>query len=135
MVHLMDGGAMSSIHARSRRMLQWRIRGLRPSTPLRDWLCVSLMIAWVLLGVGPGPLQDARAQSRDDDIRHIVVTLHKSRTLMLPLPFASAVVGSPELVDALPMSDRRLYIQGKKIGTTNVSVFNQSMQLAAVIDV
>src|SRR4029077_8313833 len=27
------------------------------------------------------------------------------------------------------------YIQGKKIGTTNVSVFNQSMQLAAVIDV
>ena len=45
------------------------------------------------------------------------------------------MVGSPELVDALPMSDRRLYIQGKKIGTTNVSVFNQSMQLAAVIDV
>ena len=71
----------------------------------------------------------------DDDIRHIVVTVHKSHTLTLPQPFASAVVGSPELVDALPMSDRRLYIQGKKIGTTNVSVFNQSMQLAAVIDV
>ena len=93
------------------------------------------MIAWVLLGVGPGPLQDAQAQSRDDDIRHIVVTLYKSRTLMLPQPFASAVVGSPELVDALPMSDHRLYIQGKKIGTTNVSVFDQSMQLIGVIDV
>src|SRR5262245_48322688 len=103
----------------------------RPSTPLQNWLFVSLIIAWVLLGVG----RDAQAQSRNDDIRHIVVTLHKSRTLMLPQPFASAVVGSPELVDALPMSDRRLYIQGKKIGTTNVSVFNQSMQLAAVIDV
>ena len=33
------------------------------------------------------------------------------------------------------MSDNRLYIQGKRIGTTNVSVFNQSMQLAGVIDV
>ena len=33
------------------------------------------------------------------------------------------------------MSDRRLYIQGKKIGTTNVSVFDQSMQLIGVIDV
>ena len=64
-----------------------------------------------------------------------MVTLHKSRTLTLQQPFASAVVGSPEIVDALPMSDRRLYIQGKKIGTTNVSVFNQGMQLAAVIDV
>ena len=45
------------------------------------------------------------------------------------------VVGSPDLVDALPMSDRRLYIQGKKVGTTNVSVFDQSMQLIGVIDV
>ena len=126
---------MSSIKGGTRRMPQWSVRSLRPSTPLRDWLFVSLMIAWVLLGVGPGPLQDAQAQSRHDDIRHIVVTVHKSHTLTLPQPFASAVVGSPELVDALPMSDRRLYIQGKKIGTTNVSVFNQSMQLAAVIDV
>ena len=54
---------------------------------------------------------------------------------MLPQPFASAVVGSPELVDALPMSDHRLYIQGKKVGTTNVSVFDQSMRLMGVIDV
>ena len=64
-----------------------------------------------------------------------MVTLYKSRTLVLPQPFASVVVGSPEFVDALPMSDNRLYIQGKRIGTTNVSVFNQSMQLAGVIDV
>ena len=126
---------MSSIKGGTRRMPQWSVRGLRPSTPLRDWLFVSLTIAWVLLGVGPGPLQDAQAQSRDGDIRHIVVTLYKSRTLMLPQPFASAVVGSPELVDALPMSDHRLYIQGKKIGTTNVSVFDQSMRLMSVIDV
>ena len=33
------------------------------------------------------------------------------------------------------MSDRTLYIQGKKVGTTNVSVFDQSMQLVGVIDV
>ena len=64
-----------------------------------------------------------------------MVTLYKSRTLVLEKPFASAVVGSPDIVDALPMSDRRLYIQGKKVGTTNVSVFDQSMQLIGVIDV
>jgi pilus assembly protein CpaC len=38
-------------------------------------------------------------------------------------------------MDALPMSDRVLYIQGKKIGTTNVSVFDQSMKLIGVLDV
>jgi pilus assembly protein CpaC len=116
-------------------MLQWCVMGLRPSTPLRDLLFVSLMIAWVLLGVGPGPLQYAQANDDSGGVRHIVVTLYKSRTLVLEKPFASAVVGSPELVDALPMSNRRLYIQGKKVGTTNVSVFDQSMQLVHVIDV
>jgi pilus assembly protein CpaC len=45
------------------------------------------------------------------------------------------VVGAPAKMDALPMSDRVLYIQGKKIGTTNVSVFDQSMKLIGVLDV
>jgi pilus assembly protein CpaC len=33
------------------------------------------------------------------------------------------------------MSDRVLYIQGKKVGTTNVSVFDQNMKLIGVLDV
>ena len=68
-------------------------------------------------------------------MRHIVVTLYKSRTLRLDKPFASAVVGSPDIVDALPMSDRALYIQGKKVGTTNISVFDQAMRMVGVLDV
>ena len=90
------------------------------------------------MGSDLGALPHAQAQSRDEDsgaVRHIVVTLNKSRTLRIEKPFASAVVGSPDIVDALPMSDRTLYIQGKKVGTTNVSVFDQSMQLIGVIDV
>src|SRR5215510_6437165 len=107
---------------------------MRPAR-LRNLLVVPLIIACALFGVGPVPLQYAQANGDDGGVQHIVVTVHKSRTLVLEQPFASVVVGSPDLVDALPMSDRRLYIQGKKIGTTNVSVFNQSMQLAGVIDV
>ena len=126
---------MGSIQGDTRRTIRWCGRGLRPSTPLRDLLFLCLMIAWVLLGVGPGPLQYAHANGDDGGVQHIVVTLNKSRTLMLPQPFASAVVGSPDIVDALPMSDRKLYIQGKKVGTTNVSVFDPNMRLMGVIDV
>jgi pilus assembly protein CpaC len=124
---------MSSIQGDTRRIAR-RVISLGPAR-LRNLLFVPLIIACALLGVGAGPLQYAQANGDDGGVQHIVVTLYKSRTLVLPQPFASVVVGSPELVDALPMSDRRLYIQGKKIGTTNVSVFNQSMQLAGVIDV
>ena len=124
---------MSSIQGDTRRIAR-RVISLGPAR-LRNLLCVPLIIACALLGVGAGPLQSAQANGDDDGVQHIVVTLYKSRTLVLPQPFASVVVGSPDFVDALPMSNNRLYIQGKRIGTTNVSVFNQSMQLAGVIDV
>jgi pilus assembly protein CpaC len=91
------------------------------------------------LVVWPGWLRTAQAQSwvseEGGGMRHIVVTLNKSRTLRFDKPFASAVVGAPDIMDALPMSDRVLYIQGKKVGTTNVSVFDQSMKLIGVLDV
>jgi pilus assembly protein CpaC len=118
-----------------RRPVAWRwVVGVR----LRHLLFVPVIIGSALLGVAPGPLQHARAQPQNEEsgaVRHIVVTVNKSRTLRIEKPFASAVVGSPDIVDALPMSDRTLYIQGKKVGTTNVSVFDQTMQLIGVIDV
>ena len=101
-------------------------------------MITSALLGVALLAVGLSAVQQAQAQSRDEDsagVRHIVVTLYKSRTLLIEKPFSSAVVGSPDIVDALPMSDRRLYVQGKKVGTTNISVFDQSMQLIGVIDV
>jgi pilus assembly protein CpaC len=124
---------MSSIQGDTRRIAR-RVISLGPAR-LRNRIFAPLIIACALLGVGPGPLQYAQANGDDGGVEHIVVTVRKSRTLVLPQPFASVVVGSPAIVDALPMTDRRLYIQGKQIGTTNVSVFNQSMQLAGVIDV
>jgi pilus assembly protein CpaC len=98
---------------------------------------VILVIAWLV--VWPSWLRTAQAQSwvseESGRVRHVVVTLNKSRTLRFDKPFASAVVGAPDIMDALPMSDRVLYIQGKNVGTTNVSVFDQSMKLIGVLDV
>ncbi len=129
------GTAMSSKQGDSRRRARPRVSGLR----LQHVLFVPLMIASGLFGAGLEPLQHAQAQSpqieESGGVRHIVVTLYKSRTLRFEKPFASAVVGSPDIVDALPLSDRSLYIQGKKVGTTNVSVFDQMMRLIGVIDV
>jgi pilus assembly protein CpaC len=65
----------------------------------------------------------------------LVVTLNKSRTIRMLQPFASAVIGRPEIADVLPMSDRSLYIQGKTLGTTNLSVFDENQRLINVIDV
>lgn len=77
----------------------------------------------------------AKAQEDDVEVRHIVVTVRKSRTVRVDWPFVSAIVGSTEIADVLPMTDHVLYIQGKKIGTTNVSIFDKDKRLVGVIDI
>lgn len=69
------------------------------------------------------------------EITRIRVTNHKSRTIKLSRPFTQAVVGDPKIADVLPMSDTVIYIQGKKIGTTNVSIFDREKRLIAVVDI
>jgi pilus assembly protein CpaC len=83
-----------------------------------------------LQGDGGGVIQNENAP-----VRFVIVTLNKSRSFRIDHAFSSAVVGAPDIIDALPLTDRTLYLQGKKIGTTNVSVFDQAMRLIAIIDV
>jgi pilus assembly protein CpaC len=81
--------------------------------------------------------QSSRAgwQSEGEAIRRVVVTVNKSRSFRLDKTFSTALVGSPDIADVLPMTDRSLYVQGKKVGTTNVSVYDQAMMLVGVLDV
>src|SRR3974377_1922710 len=48
-------------------------------------------------------------------LHHVTVTIYKSRTVPFEKPFTKAIVGSNDIVDVLPISDRTLYLQGKKL--------------------
>ena len=67
-------------------------------------------------------------------VRHITITLNKSKTLRFSEPFSSAVIGAPDIADILPMTEETLYVLGKKIGTTSISVFSADKHLIAVVD-
>ena len=43
-------------------------------------------------------------------------------------------MGNLDIADVLPESDRQIYIQGKKIGTTNITLYDQNKHLVGVID-
>ena len=68
-------------------------------------------------------------------VQQVVIALNKSVTLTVPAAFASAVVGSPDIADTLPMTDRTLLIQAKKIGTTNISIYSEANRLIKVVNV
>lgn len=67
-------------------------------------------------------------------VRHQSVVVNKSVTLRFDHPFSTAVIGSADIADILPMTETTLYIQGKKVGATNVSVFDAQKHLVSVID-
>jgi pilus assembly protein CpaC len=67
-------------------------------------------------------------------VRHIEMTRYKSRTIGLARSFDQAVVGNPEIADVLPISDHEIYIQGKRVGTTNVSLFDKDRNPIGVLD-
>jgi pilus assembly protein CpaC len=96
----------------------------------------GLLIALAIITAFSGLTFPAYSQPpAPEPVQHIVIAVNKSVTIPVSRPFSSAVVGSPEIADALPMTDRALYIQAKKIGTTNVSIYDEEMRLIKVVDV
>ena len=67
--------------------------------------------------------------------KRVTVTVNKSLTVDVERVFTRTIVGAPELADVLPLSERSIYIQGKKVGTTNVSLFDARGNLVGVLDV
>jgi pilus assembly protein CpaC len=100
----------------------------RPPVVFALLMAVTFLTIFLIVNF-PANAQEPQA------VQHVVVTLKKSVTLPMPRPFSSAVVGSPEVADALPMTDRTLYIQGKQVGTTNVSIYDAEMRLIKVVDI
>ena len=99
-------------------------------------LRLGAALALVVFGIGIYGLGQAKAQSVEvgRPARHVKVVRFKSITLRWPVPFATAVPGNLDIADILPEPGEELYIQGKKVGTTNVTLFDQNRGLVGVID-
>jgi len=142
----------------------WPLATRRRGGFLTLGIAVAAAVGFLLTNLQPGQAQSARtqtaaqaptqaqmfAQSRaqaqaqtrrveeqreNDLVRRIAVVVHKSRTIRLDQPFEKAVVGAPDIVDALPTNNQTLYVQGKKAGTTNVSIFDNTGRLIEVLDI
>jgi pilus assembly protein CpaC len=63
------------------------------------------------------------------------VPLNKSQMLTTDRPFGKAFIGNDEVADILPLSDHSLYVLGKKMGTTSLTVLDKAGRVLAVLDV
>ncbi len=79
----------------------------------------------VAIGVLGAPSAAQVVEDLGSPVRHIAITVNKSRTLKFDRAFSTAAIGAPDIADALPLTEMTLYVQGKKVGTTNISVFDE----------
>lgn len=65
----------------------------------------------------------------------IDVPLNKSQLVHFDRPFRQIAVGSKDIADVIPLSQNMIYILGKKLGTTNLTVEDSNGRILNVFDV
>ena len=90
---------------------------------LAGFLVLVLMISTGSLAQGQGPADD------------VVVAINKSLIITSKVRFAEVSVGNSEIADVVPLSQNRLYLLGKSIGTTNIIMTDAKGQAIQILDV
>ncbi len=107
---------------------------------LRLLSALALVLALVLGVPGVAP-DEAMAGAKvvklsgSGRVARMQVTAGLSETFKVSLPFAEIVVGDPEIADVNPLTDKTLYVLGRKLGLTNIALFNEERQLVGIIDI
>lgn len=96
----------------------------------------ALTVLCALMIAGPAAAQ-SRIVTVSDESKHageFVVPLNKSQILQLDVPFADLLVGNAEIADVLALTDRSVYVLGKALGSTSLTVYGRNHSLIAVVD-
>ena len=64
----------------------------------------------------------------------LLVPLNKSHVIEVDRAFAEVSVGNPEVADVVPLTRRTLYVFGKQLGTTSLTITDSAGDLIAVVD-
>lgn len=63
------------------------------------------------------------------------VPVNKSQVITADRPIARAMIGNPDIADVLPISGRSVYVLGKKLGTTSLTLYDAGNRVIAIMDV
>ena len=65
----------------------------------------------------------------------IEIPINKSQVVTADRPIARAMIGNDEIADIFPISDRSVYVLGKELGTTSLTLYGSGNQVLAVMDI
>lgn len=79
----------------------------------------------------------AAAQYREDGLHGgtLEVAINKSQVVTADQPIARAMVGNAEIADIVPLTDRSVYVLGKAMGTTSLTLYDRAGRVLVVMDI
>jgi pilus assembly protein CpaC len=100
----------------------------------RTLLAATVAIAALTSGFAAGAAQSANSLDARTGAT-MTLAINKSQTLRVPRPFARIAIGNADIADVQPVSTTVAYLLGRKIGNTNLTLFDRQGQVIAVVDV
>jgi len=100
-------------------------------------IVAGALCATLAAGVATPVMAQVSVVTDESSVRagELQVPVNKSQVLRVDRPYGKALVGNPDIADVLPLTDRSIYVLGKKLGTTSLTLYDHHNGLIAVVDV
>lgn len=63
------------------------------------------------------------------------IAVNKSQIVSADRPIARAMIGNPDIADIVPITDRSVYVLGKGMGTTSLTLYDRGGSVLTVMDI
>lgn len=104
----------------------------------RSGSAIRLAVAGAALVALQAPMAAAPARAQSGDQLHagaLEVPLNKSQVVSADRPIAKAMIGNAAIADVLPVTDRSVYVLGKAVGTTSLTLYDAGGRVLSIMDI
>ena len=102
---------------------------------LRNAITIMGFAVTVLAGSQAFGESPAQSTGEHRDVQKLELTVGKSKVLDLPVAIKRASLANPEVADTVVLSPTQIYVTGKTIGVTNLTLWNEGGKMTGMYDV
>lgn len=99
-----------------------------------DWKYAA-SLALLLSPLGAAIPAAAATYSQSPDTGTLEIPLGKSKVVSAEAPIARAMIGNADTADVVPVSNHSVYVIGKKMGTTNLTLYDAGGRVMSMMTV
>jgi pilus assembly protein CpaC len=95
---------------------------------------VTASILWYLT-VAPAQAQKLVVDMTRASVQHIDIPISRSVTIDVNAPVAELLIADNNIADAQPITDRTIYVIGKALGTTTITLFDAAREPMGLLEI